>query len=202
MAALDKGVLELTADVDGDGSTETGVFHLAGDGEISHEIQKDYIFDNTASGIVSLVSLLEEFERAKREGFYLDIGAGAKVVSFDIRGWDGAESPQWGDGSGTFPADASDGDPLQKLQCFDAYVEQATTDSFSPATLHVGEYTDGTYGDDGAFDPLSVAVARDPGGSWSVDDGPNRFSLNVTCIKVFEMDQPIDITAHSKRGRS
>jgi hypothetical protein len=200
MAALDKGVLELTADVDGDGSTETGVFHLTGNGEIVHEVTKDYIFDNTASGLVSLISLLNEFELSKRKGFYADIGAGAHIFEFNHIAWDGTEAPQWGDGSGTFPADATDEDPFSKMQCLDRYATRATTDSFAPATLHVGEYTDGSYGPTGAFDPLKVAL-QDPRETINYEE-PGSVDINLTCVEVQPLDEAIDLTQHAKRGRT
>lgn len=200
---LQRGVLELTADVDGDGNQETGEFHLVGDVSISQEVQKDFIFDNTASGLVSLVADLEGFELESRKGLYLDIGAGAHVHEIEFRGWEGAtdgngDAVPWGDGSGTFPADATQDDPLRQLQCFNRYLQLSTTDSFNPATLHVGEYSDGTHGDGGAFDPLNVAV-QGPRNTRTAEDY-STFDGTFTAIEVLTLDQAIDLTEHVKRG--
>lgn len=200
MAALDKAVLELTADVDDDGTEETGVFKMVGDVNYSQEVQKDYVFENTASGLVTLAANLTGFEAEARKGFYLDVGAGQHVIEFEFRGWEGSNSQQWGDGTGTFPGDATGDDVFRQIQCISRYVQLATTDSFNPATLHIGEYTDGSYGDNtnGAFDPLEVAVSG-PRQSKG-EDQFKSFDGSITCLEVISLDQPVDLVENSKRG--
>jgi hypothetical protein len=198
VAALDRGVLELTADVDGDGTDETGAFHLVGNVTVSEEVEKDFIFDNTASGLVSLVSDLSDVDIEPRKGFYLDIGAGAHVFEIEFRGWEGANAVPWGDGSGTYPADATGEDPLRQMQCFLKYLQLSTTDSFSPATLRIGEYADGTYGANGAFDPLEVAV-QGPRNTHTAEEY-STFDGTFTAIEVLRLNEPIDLTEHAKRG--
>jgi len=199
MVAVDIPILELQADVDDDGSVETGVFELGGNATVSEQVQKDYTFDNTASGLVSLVSNLTGLERQRRQGFYLDIGAGAHLFEIDAQPWRGDNSPQFGDGSGTFPADATGNDPRDQMQCFGRYVQLALTDSFTPATLYWGEYADGTHGTNGAFDPLQVAVSE-PRTTQDSTEQFNSFDVSVTCIEVLQLDQPVDLIEHIKRG--
>lgn len=203
MAALDRGVLELTADVDDDGTQETGAFHLVGNVSITQEVQKDYWFENTASGLVSLVSDISSLELEQRKGLYLDVGAGAHIFEIEFIGWDGATDGDgnpvpWGDGSGTFPADATQDEPLRQLQCFNRYLQLSTTDSFNPATLHLGEYSDGTYGSNGAFDPLKVAI-QGPRNSKAYEQF-SSFDGTFTAIEVLQADQAIDLITRGKRG--
>ena len=204
MAALDRGVLELTADVDDDGSDETGVFELHGNSVLTQEINKDYVFDNTASGLVNLASEISGFELEQRKGFFLDIGGGAHIHEFEVTPRENAvdgdgNAIQWGDGSGSFPADATQDDPLKQIQCFQRYVQLSKTDSFQPATLHVGEYSDGTYGSNGALDPLKVAV-QGPRANKDARDDFTSFTLNITCLEVLTLDQSIDIVERTIRG--
>lgn len=203
MAALDRGVLELTADVDDDGTQETGAFHLVGNVSITQEVQKDYLMENTASGLISFVSDIAGFDIEKRKGIYADIGAGAHIFEIEFIGWDGAtdgngDPVPWGDGSNTYPADATQEGPLRQLQCFNRYLQLSTTDSRNPATLHVGEYTDGSYGDDGEFAPLKVAV-QGPRNTHSAEDF-SSFDGTFTALEVLQLDQAIDLVERLKRG--
>lgn len=204
MPALDRGVLELTADVDDDGTQETGVFVFGGDVSLTQEIQKDFIFENTASGLITLTEDLAGFDVEARKGLYLDIGGGQHVIEIEFLGWEGTNSLQWGDDSGTFPADATGEDVFKQIQCFMRYCQLATTDSFNPATLHIGEYTDGTYQNsdgntvNGAFDPLDVAVSGPQ--NTKADDQFKDFTGTVTCLEVQRLDQSVDLVEHSKRG--
>lgn len=205
MAALDRAVLELTADVDDDGTQETGAFHLVGNVSVTQEVQKSFVFDNTASGLIQLVSDIAGFEIEQRKGLYLDIGAGQHIFEIEFRGWEGAtdgdgNAVPWGDGSGTYPADATQDEPLKQLQCFNRYLQFSTTDSFNPATLYVGEYADGTYGTNGEFDPLKVAV-QGPRNTHTAEDF-STFDGTFTALEVLQLDQPIDLLERTKRGSS
>lgn len=204
MAALNRGVLELTADVDDDGSEETGVFELVGDIAVTEEVQKDYWFDNTASGLINLTSEIDGFEIEARKGFFLDVGAGAHIFEIQFIGWQGAtdsdgNAVKWGDGSGSFPADATQDEPLKQLQCFNKYLQLSTTDSRNPATLYIGEYADGTHGQDGAFDPLKVAI-QGPSNSHDSAEEFIEFSGTFTALEVLELTQKIDIVSRTIRG--
>lgn len=205
MAALDRGVLELTADVDGDGGDETGAFHLVGNVSISQEIQKDYLVDNTSPNLVQATNIIPGVDVINRQGAYEDVGAGQHIFEIEFIGWDGAtdgngDPVPWGDGSGTFPADATQDEPFRQLQCFNRYLQLSQPDSFDPATLHIGEYSDGTHGDDGAFAPLNVTV-QGPRGTHTAEDF-STFSGTFTALEVVKLDQPIDLAERIKRAAS
>jgi hypothetical protein len=84
------------------------------------------------------------------------------------------------------------------MQCFLRYLQLSTTDSFTPATLRIGEYADATYGSDGAFDPLDVAV-QGPRNTHTAEEY-STFNGTFTAIEVLRLNEPVDLVEHVKGG--
>jgi hypothetical protein len=72
------------------------------------------------------------------------------------------------------------------------YLNHASTDSFAPGRLYVGEWTDGTYGTQGIYnDYLNVAVEQ-PRGLKETEEF-STWNGSIMFIEIFPLDEPIDI---------
>lgn len=174
----DYPTLEIEADVDGDGSQETGRFVLAGNVTVAEQVQLDYLFSNKGGKLNAIIGgsaekqlNIDKQTANRRRGIWVDVGAGAQIYEIDFTGWQGATVPER-DSSGTVvgrkplrwgntgnpdtltKGDATGADALTQIQVLNRYLIKGTTDSVSPATFEVGEYSP-----DGLYDgPLEVAI--------------------------------------------
>ncbi|KZX49301.1 hypothetical protein [Haloarcula sp. K1] len=183
---LHKAILTVEADVDGDGTFETGEFHMAGNIEIVPSLRTGFVLDNRGSTINSVVSSTVGSGESKRKGIYLDLGGGVRSVEVSFDGWEGS-SEQWGDtgDGGPTKADATGEDPLTQLEVLFQYLSVAEIDSRNPATLEYGEHYS-----DGLYDPLDV-VLESPQGTRTAENG-STFSGSLAFLSVQAISDVVD----------
>ncbi|PSP80164.1 hypothetical protein BRC81_02950 [Halobacteriales archaeon QS_1_68_20] len=182
MTVQDHAILTLHADVDGDGSKEAGKFELRRGSqqspfETESGIEMLQPIGAPGSGsldtIVNLWSTLSGGEPGRKD-LTLDLGAGQHYVEISF-----AHAPgdvQWGDGSGSLPADATHANhPLTQEACLLWYLLVGTYDSRGGATLEYGEWHE-----DGAFGPLDV-VPMQPSLSWDAGEQQSELSGSIRC---------------------
>lgn len=211
MATLDRAILEITADADNDGNKEDGRFHLVGNASVTQQVNSDYVFGGGSKAASAVNAALGRIQTipggAPRQQFFFDVGAGSNIFEMQFMGWKGAtdsdgNSLQWGNtGNGGTETDATGEGPTVQLQVFQRYLQYATTDSFAPAVLHWGEYTDGTYkdgtaiaacnGNAGRFgNPKQVAMIG-PRNTHAAQDY-STFDGTFTAIEVIDLTNAID----------
>lgn len=156
---LQKATLELDADIDGDGTKETGIFEMVGNLEIQQGMEVGFILasgqgsalnavtSGTVDGIADLINA--DGEITNRAGFHLDLGGGRHTIELNFTGWEGAidgdgNDLQWGntgDPSGVTVGDATGADPLTQMHVLMEYLRIGEFDSRYPhARLEFGEY--------------------------------------------------------------
>lgn len=190
MTVLNKATLTLDADVDGDGTAETGVFEMSGNLTISPSIRTGYLVGGRGSTVNSVASSLAGQEESGREGFRLDLGGGALIVEIEFDGWEGSPD-QWGntgDDSTTTMADATGAAPTTQMEVLIEYLNRGEFDSRDPARLQYGEHHS-----NGLFSELDVVV-EGPNMRRSAKDG-SWFTGTLTCISVQSIDDAIDATS-------
>jgi len=142
---------------------------------------------------------LAGFLGGEASGLTIDTGMGEDTITIEHEITSGSTA-QWGDGtqSESDPATATSAAYAHEQTKADVLREQARTartDSRGPATLHIGEFTDGSVtadATDGLFDPIPVTVLdispRDTLGD------PSAVTLEVTMKRVKELPD-IDLDA-------
>lgn len=143
MATQDYPIFEITATFPSVGQ-RTGRFEFK-KATIEAGIETGYLVDDGFSDIAGILADLAGSEDGSRRGITVDTGGGRHVneVDFTLRTGDDG---QWGYSADTNTLDeatASGGDRLQKIQVFNRYLMFASPDSFTPATLELGEYAPG-----------------------------------------------------------
>ena len=88
--SLDKAILEIDADVDNDGSLETGVFVMSGNIEIQEEVRPSYAIEAFGAGAITTAQTALQLDEPSRRGLSLDIGAGQHTFEIDFTGWSGS----------------------------------------------------------------------------------------------------------------
>lgn len=189
---LDKAILKVSADVDGDGAEEDGEFHMVGNLEIQPGLRTGFIVDGQGGSVNSVIASLLGDGQSKRQAFYLDLGGGAHVVEIQFRGWEGAtvdgSNLQWGNDASQSKtqASATGQDPLTQIDVLMRYLTIAEIDSRNPATLEYGEYSA-----DGLYDPLDVVV-EGPTMTDAAQDGPSYYDGTMTCISTADLTDMYD----------
>lgn len=189
MPLRDKAVLE----IDIDGGSTTGEFHLKEDLTDSGTVTKMYLMSNRGQmfreafdiGTDLLADEVEDADLENRKGYHVDGGSGhyRTTLSFAASSGD-----RWGDGtSGTSKTDATGSDPIVMKQVFEWYVSQSKSDSSGGTRLYIGEWTDGTHSSSaGVFgQPMPVAINEsnitdDPDNPSSIEG-----SIELTWTSVF-----------------
>lgn len=196
---LNRAVLELDADVDGDGTVETGVFHMVGDLEVQMNVRTSFLVGGAGSTINAVVAGLLGDGNRNRKGYALDLGAGRYQIEINFTGWEGSvdgdgNSLQWGNtGNGGTVGDATGEDPFTQIQCLNEYLRVGVFDSVqSSARLRFGEYNDNTYGGGGGRydDFLTVAVESATQPRTSQD--PNAYNGSISMFEVGSWQDVID----------
>lgn len=196
---LQHGVLELDADVDGDGNQETGVFEMVGDLEFGQDIIADHILSRELGNINSVLTGFSGSLKSKRTSFYVDLGDGVNRFNINFLGWEGVNAGhQWGDGSSDPVADATGSSPYHQAQCLAEYLRMGEYDSRDEdARLRIGEYSDGTYaedGSDGVYDDYIHVTVK----NYSLNrvaDNPVAFDGSITLEETQDLTGPVDIAA-------
>ena len=182
--------IEITADVDDDGTKETGVFEISGgaEGQASYteEVQIDPIIGGSAQNINSAIQQYIFGENHRRRGIYIENGGGAHIFDIQFNGWEGS-SNQWGDGSGTLPADATGEGPRRQIQIFQNYLRKGSIDSLNPAVVQFGEYNP-----NGSLDDQLYMFVGSPTLTNSVT-AEKTFDGTMQLVEIERLDIPIDI---------
>ena len=207
---LQRARLELDADVDNDGTVETGVFEMAGNLMIRPRVRTGFMLNGRGSSINSVISssledgLLDGIgdnpdKQSKRRGFYLDLGGGQMTWDIEFRGWNGSKDEngvplQWGDDPqpGRSQSSATGQNPQTQMDVLMRYVSVGTTDSRNPATLEVGEYSS-----DGLYEPQQV-VLEGPS-TTRRSETSDGYDGTMTCIAVADFDTPWDAAYRDER---
>lgn len=208
MAGLyDRARLEVSADVDGDGNDEDGVFEMRGDLNISLGTRTGYLYEGGGQSSNVTAALISAIEGAtdgqisgdgKRKKISIDVGGGVHYCEIDFTGWQGS-TDQWGDGSATGPgsptaADATGANPLIQMSILDRYLQIARIDSTNPATLEVAEYSE-----NGFYGPLDVLV-EEPGFTFNAEQ---QVSIHEGSIVFLEAADIRELThALEREGRA
>jgi len=166
--------LRSTAVLEIDGFDDrTGVFHLKDDFSDREEINREYVVSEAGQYLRYGADIVSDFtpddiadtDFDAREGYHIDGGAGSQTWTLSFQHSVDDPSLQWGDGSSNpdDPEDYSKYDatgchPLVAKQIFGNWLRLNSTDSRASARLHWGEYSDGTHGGDGLFDPVPVTI--------------------------------------------
>jgi len=190
MTVLNKAVLTLEADVDGDTNAETGVFEMRGNLTISPSIRTGYLVGGRGSTVNSVATSLAGKQDSGREGFRLDLGGGALIVEIEFDQWEGSPD-QWGntgDSSSATQTDATGAKPATQMEVLIEYLNRGEFDSRNPARLEYGEHHS-----DGLFSALDVVV-EGPNMRRSAKDG-SWFSGTLTCISVQSVNDALDATS-------
>lgn len=205
MPALDHARLTITADPDGDGNQETGVFTLAGNLEEEQTIRTGFI-GKSESGINAVISNLvrdygeleDELSPEQRKAVALDLGGGEHAVQIQFKGWEGAyldgEPVQWGndpDPSRTM-ATATGEPPMTQMEVLSRYVTAGEIDSRSPAILEYGEHHAG-----GLYEPLDVLLEQPQ--TRRTYEEPTTFTGSLTLISTQNVNTYLDALARGKR---
>ncbi len=210
MPVLKRAKLTLEADVDQDGSAETGVFEMvAGDGlSVTPGMRTGFIGsdDGTASTFNAIYANLSEdyggafASPSKRRGFFLDLGGGQHSISIEFNGWEGATDSsgdpiQWGNDPqpSRTQSSATGQHPLTQIDVLLRYLTAGQFDSRDPATFEYGEYST-----DGLYEPIDVVI-EGPQATMS-SANPNTFSGSMTLIAAASLEDYYDALANSERG--
>lgn len=182
--------IEVDADPDNDGQTETGVFEITGgvQGRASYgeEVQVDPVIGGAGATANAIVQDYIFGEQHRRRGIYIDLGDGAHIFDVSFNGWKGSDN-QWGDGSGSLPADATGEDPITQMQIFMHYLRTGTTDSLNPARVTFGQYHP-----NGALDDELYMYIDGPRGNHAPTDN-STFDGTMQMVEVERLDVPIDV---------
>lgn len=198
MAALQRAKLTINADVDGDGSDETGVFEMAGDLQVVPSLRTGYLIGGRGSTVNAIISSTVADGENKRKGFFLDLGGGAHVVEIQFKGWDGAkytdsngnvQTATWGDTSKAVgsKANATGEGPVAQMDVLMKYLSVAEIDSRDTATLEYGEYSS-----PGRYDPISVVIEGPSFQKTAMEE--KEFTGSLTCIAAQDITEAADAT--------
>lgn len=193
---LQRARLTIDGDPDEDGTTETGVFEMAGNMTLAPGVRTGYLVGGQGSTANAVFGDLTGTQ-SNREGVYLDLGGGVSKVDINFWGWEGATDQngnnyQWGndDAQTKTQASATGQDPLTQICVFIKYLETASIDSFGAATLEYGEFASDSTDPDALYDPIPVAI-EGPEVERAAEDG-SWFTGRITCLRAAELNKIVD----------
>jgi len=189
---LNGAKLRISADVDGDGETEDGIFSMI-DVEVSPSIRTGYLIGGRGSTVNNIISESVGAGDSKRQQFFLEGGGGAHTIELSFQNWEGADGT-WGDPSepAGSEANATGESPISQIDVLMQYLLTAEIDSRNPATLEYGEYSSS-----GRFDPLAV-VLEGPQMTRAAEDG-SWFDGSMTCIAAADIQDVFDAASRRER---
>lgn len=179
---LQKARLTIDADVDGDGSKETGVFEMAGNMDLSPGERTGYLIGGRGSNINAVFSSTFAEGNSKKKGVHLNLGGGARTVGLQFWVWEGS-SFQWGNDAnkGKTEASATGQDPLTQIDVLVRYITVGEIDSRNPAKLEYGEYSDS-----GLYEPMDVVI-EEPQLTRTAQDG-SWATGQMTCVSTVDIN--------------
>ena len=173
--------LHLDADVDEDGTNESGTFDLSKGIEISPGIRTGDLIGQAGSAAASVIDYISGSEDG-RAGFNLDAGGGAKVAEINFSSFEGSDG-QWGDGSDNAAADASGEAVFRQMSVLFRYLDRGTFDSRGPAVLEWGEFSES-----GEFTPLQVSP-EEPTVSFAAEEESSVFDGSITLVSTRDISE-------------
>lgn len=173
--------LYMSADVDGDGVTEDGVFNLSAGIEISPGIQTGDLIGQTGSQAGAIMDYVAGDDQG-RAGFNLDIGGGFATYRISFKSFEGY-SGQWGDGSSDPQADASGEDVWRQMSVWQRYLDRGTYDSENAATLEWGDYSQS-----GVYEPIAVTI-QEPSATFAAEEQTSVYGGDITLIATRALAQ-------------
>lgn len=182
--------LSMSADVDGDGTDEDGVFDFSGGINIEPGIRTGDLIGQTGSQASAIVDYVKS--ESGRSGFNLDIGGGAAVYRISFRNWEGS-SGQWGDGSSDPKADATGEDVWRQMSVWQRYLDWGTYDSRNAATLEWGDYSQS-----GAYSPIAVTI-EEPSASFTAEKQTSVYEGDITLISISALEKAAVSQAQDQR---
>lgn len=176
----------------------TGVFEFPNDAAYEYVVETDALYDST--GAVAKLSqvVLSYFEdgdvepgESLRQRLSFDAGMGRHVFTVDFRAITNS-GERWGNtGDGGTRGDATGEDVHAKAAVFDRYLATTTLDSFNPALLEIGEYSE-----EGRFGPVPV-VPRNPNQRFASGESSSTIDGSVDWIET----QDVTSTSSSQTAR-
>lgn len=176
----------------------TGVFEFPNEAAYEFAVETSALFDS--SGVAAQLSNVvldwvqaESGGESPRSSLSYDAGLGKHVFTVDFRAITDDDS-RWGNtGDGGTKGDATGEDVHAKAAVFDRYLATTTLDSFNPALLSVGEYSE-----EGRFGPVPV-VPRNPNLRFSSSEESSTIDGSVDWIETISADQPLDTRKQEER---
>lgn len=178
---LNGAQLEVSADVDGDGTAEDATFWLGEQMQLTPQVETQDLIAQAGTNALSFIDWATGGDSG-RGGINFNFGGGvaATEISFVLPAGDASLS--WGDGSSDDAADATGSDVLHQLSVWDRYMDRAETDSLAPATLSWGMYSSS-----GVYDPKQVAI-QNPTATFDVREQASTFDGSVTLVSVRDLE--------------
>jgi len=176
---------------------DEGIFELENP-EVAAELDREMLLGNrgqTITGISDVVPILPELGE-EGAGINIDGGSGRDVwtVEAEVIEPEGGvgSGPQWGAENSSLPANAQGRPPLTQAQVLKNWVRTTTTDSLKAGKFYWGEWTDGRFGNVGAFDePIPVVVQ-----SCRLQhprDEPSASIVTLELLRTSEVPDKVDI---------
>lgn len=185
MAPREIPVLTVEADIDDDGTLETGEFHFGGNVDVTSGTRTGYIAGGVGGQLNAFFGSALGDGPSRQEGIHLGAGGGTRQWQLSFRGWKGSNL-RWGDtGNGGSIGDATGEHPLTQISVFQEYLARGDVDGRNPATFEYGEYHP-----DGRFDPVDVVV-EEPGLTKSFEDG-SSFDGDMTLLATANLNEVLD----------
>lgn len=188
MPPLQRAILRIKADVDGDGTKETGEFHMMGNLVATPSIRTGFLVGGRGSSLLSIISNLVGAGDSLRRQFFIEAGGGAHAIEIEFSSWEGAQDEagnpvQWGNtGLGGTVGDATGEDPISQIDVLMWYQMVADVDSREPAVLEYGEFSQ-----QGRYDPLDVVI-EGPNFTRAAEDG-EWFDGRMTLISAADLNE-------------
>lgn len=176
MTLTDRVVLEVPA------FDTTGVFVFESEFSTDRSGSKNYLISQrgqqasaiveAGQGVLDRAGVIDgDDDTSRRRGYSVDSGVGVDDVSIDFI-YHPAEGVQWGSSaSDQLTETSATGQSAEAARdILVRYLAQGRSDSQRPCQLHIGEYSDGSHGDPGAFgEPLNVGII-----SWNAEINATR----------------------------
>lgn len=196
---LSGAVLEITAPIDG--TDRTGVFELRKDFEGEPELTKNFIIGPTGEVGARVLNLVSGGDAGgNRRPYVVDAGGGQLAYSLRAtlsptkHNGTYLQMGDTGDAGNLTVGDATGASGRDQADMLLEYATASTTDSVSPATLHVGHHHDGTYSDSGEAgifgSPRNVYIRE--ARPVATAEEPSSVDFAITAILTGTLAETID----------
>jgi hypothetical protein len=184
-----------------DGAGNEAVFQFQSTQSLTSTLSKNYLVGGRGQYIAEAQRYIQgnDFSVSgdtldRRAGKWIDAGAGDWEVELEYETGINDTSITWGDAPGddgqanVTRTDASGADvkPISRMQVLQYWIAQTRSDSFARSRIHIGEYTDGRFGEDGVYGyPIPVAVQDSQ--VTKPEDQASSFNGTLTMQRVTPM---------------